>query len=118
MSHANIEVHVSYRPAPPAPDEDDDTLVMASPPIFTMPPRAAASSRSSCDDVAEELAVAIDGILPLELELHLEGCRACAERLRAASALSERVRRAADGYSHANDFEARVLAAIGGAGAR
>jgi hypothetical protein len=91
---------------------------MASPPIFTIPPRAAVPSVVACDDVAAELAVAIDGLLPFELELHLEGCAACAERLRAASALSEGVRRAADEYSHANDFEARVLAAIGGAGVR
>lgn len=112
---------MSFRPGPPRrgfDDDDDDTLVMATPPLFSTPPRPPLILRpAACEEVAEQLAVAVDGALPLDLELHLDECPACAARLRQAMAVTDGVRRAASGYSHSVDFEARVLAAIGG-GAR
>jgi hypothetical protein len=111
---------VSFRPGPPrrGDDDEDDTLVMSTPPLFSTPPRPLLIVRPSmCDEVAEQLAVAVDGALPLDLELHLDECPACAARLRQAVAVTDGVRQAASGYTHSVDFEARVLAAIG-AGAR
>ncbi len=113
---------MSFRPGPPIRDEDDDdTLVMATSPLFSSPPRpllrAPTAGGSACDELAEQLAVAVDGALPLDLELHLDECPTCAERLRSAVALTDGVRQVASRYSHSVDFEARVLAAIGG-GAR
>ena len=98
---------MSFRPAPP-PGEDgnDDTVRM---------PRldfAAHHEATACARVAELVAQAVDGTLPLSLELHLDDCRTCNELLREATHLSERIRTAARVYSHAGDFEARVLAAL------
>lgn len=111
---------MSFRPGPPRRDDDeeDDTLVMATPPLFSTPPRPIILLRpSACEELAEQLAIAVDGALPLDLELHLDECPACAARLREAVAVTDGVRQAASGYTHSVDFEARVLAAIGG-GAR
>ena len=106
---------MSFRPAPPSrDDDDDDTLVMASPPTFSSPPRSVTRYAAPCTEVEETLAVAVDGALPLELELHVQRCDRCAARVQEAVELATRVRRAASSYSHPADFEARVLAAIGG----
>ena len=104
---------MSFRPAPPSRDDDDDTLVMSSPPTFSSPPRPAAKFAAPCAEVEEALAVAVDGALPLELELHVQRCGGCATRVEEAVELATGVRLAASSYSHPVDFEARVLAAIG-----
>jgi len=98
---------MSFRPAPPQ-DEDrgDDTVRM---------PRlefAAHQEATACARVAELVAEAVDGTLPFSLELHLDECATCTDLLREATHLSERIRTAARVYSHAQDFEARVLAAL------
>lgn len=65
-----------------------------------------------CTEVAELLAVAVDGRLPARLEAHLDECAACFDLLEEAALLGDAIHRAGDDYRHANDFEARVLAAI------
>jgi hypothetical protein len=113
---------VSFRPGPPAgfePDDDEDTLVMSAPPLFSSPPRPAAPARqAACDEVLELLAVAACEVLPLDLEMHLDGCPRCAARVQEAADLARGVHAAASGYAHAFDFEARVLRAIDAQGAR
>lgn len=100
---------MSFRPAPPRDGEHqgehaDDTLRM---PRFVLD-----LEPSSCARVAELVAQAVDGTLPLSLELHLDECGTCTALLREATSLSDDIRRAARGYAHAPDFEARVLAAL------
>lgn len=65
-----------------------------------------------CAEVAEQLAVAIDGVLPARLDAHIDTCPRCTELLREATLLGDAIRDAADDYRHAADFEARVLAAL------
>lgn len=66
----------------------------------------------SCDEVAELIAIAIDGALPTRLEAHVDGCAACQDLLRDATLLGDAIRDAGDRYDHAPDFEARLIAAI------
>jgi hypothetical protein len=100
---------MSFRPAPPPPGDDDDTVRM---PRLDLRSFLEDAGTSPCERVAEQVAQAVDGALPLALELHLDECAVCTELLRAATMLSENIRRAARGYEHAQDFEARVLAAL------
>lgn len=70
------------------------------------------SEGPTCEEVAELVAVAIDGALPSRLEAHVETCERCADLLREATQLGDAIRDAADDYRHPVDFEARVLAAL------
>jgi hypothetical protein len=67
---------------------------------------------AECEEVAEALAEAIDGHLPRRLEAHIDACEACADLLREATRLGDAIHQVGDGYKHAHDFEARVLAAL------
>jgi hypothetical protein len=68
--------------------------------------------KNLCALVAEQLAVALDGPLPATLEAHLDACERCMSLLEEAAELGDAIHRAGDGYHHASDFEARVLAAM------
>jgi hypothetical protein len=106
---------MSFRPAPPPDDaQDDDTVRMPLLDFRALHERSFADEvgPSACERVAELVAQAVDGTLPLTLELHLDECAACGALLREATALSDQIKRAARGYAHAHDFEARVLAAL------
>lgn len=65
-----------------------------------------------CLEVSDQLAEAIDGVLPARLEAHIDACADCRELLREATRLSDAIQQVGDGYQHAHDFEARVLAAL------
>lgn len=65
-----------------------------------------------CARVVEHVASAIDGTLPLALARHVDHCPTCLEVVCHAHALGEGIRREADHYDHAVDFESRVLAAL------
>lgn len=69
-------------------------------------------SDALCVAVAEALVEAIDGILPAELEAHVETCAACSDLVGEAERLGSAIAQAGDRYRHAQDFEARVLAAL------
>lgn len=66
----------------------------------------------ACAAVADALAEAIDGVLPARLEAHIDACASCAELLREATDLGDAIQQVGDGYRHAHDFEARLLAAL------
>ena len=66
----------------------------------------------TCEEVAELVAVAIDGALPTRLETHIETCARCADLLRDATLLGDAIKGAADHYRHAPNFEARLLEAL------
>ncbi len=68
--------------------------------------------REACLEVTDLVAEAIDGVLPARLEAHIDACADCRELLREATRLSDAIHDAGDGYQHAHDFEARVLAAL------
>ncbi len=72
----------------------------------------AGGENSSCDEVTARIAEAIDGVLPARLEAHIDGCEACVSLLGEATRLGDRIRDAGDGYRHAEDFAARVVAAL------
>lgn len=65
-----------------------------------------------CNEVAEAVAEAIEGFLPSRLEAHIDACETCSELLREATRLGDAIQHAGDGYRHAHDFEARLLAAL------
>jgi hypothetical protein len=65
-----------------------------------------------CLEVADLLAEAIDGVLPARLDAHIDACAECTELLREATHLGDAIHHVGDGYQHAHDFEARVLAAL------
>jgi hypothetical protein len=67
---------------------------------------------SLCEELAEHLAIAVDGRLPRHLDAHIDACDACCDLLHDATVLGDAIRVAGDGYRHARDFEARVLAAL------
>lgn len=66
----------------------------------------------TCEEVADLVAIAIDGALPTRLETHVTACARCAELLRDATLLGDAIKDAADHYRHAPDFEARLLEAL------
>lgn len=65
-----------------------------------------------CVEVAELVAEAIEGALPSRLEAHIDACAACSDLLREATRLGDAIQQVGNGYRHAHDFEARVLAAL------
>lgn len=66
----------------------------------------------ACTEIAELVAEAIDGVLPARLEAHIDTCARCQALLREATRLGDAIHDAGNGYQHAHDFEARVLAAL------
>ena len=69
-------------------------------------------SLDPCSEIAELVAVAIEGRLPSRLDAHIDTCEGCSALLREATRLGDAIQHVADGYKHAHDFEARVLAAL------
>ena len=76
-----------------------------------------AEEKDPCAEIAECIAVALVGPLPMRLESHIDACPRCSALLEDASRLGEQVQhvfsRDGDDYHHASDFEARVMAALG-----
>lgn len=69
-------------------------------------------SPDPCSEIAELVAVAIEGRLPSRLEAHIDTCEGCSALLGEATRLGDAIHQVGDGYKHAHDFEARLLEAI------